>query len=50
MKKLFVLFIGLILTFSLFSQDQGKKDQLIYRDVKNGFYQDKEWFLPGFHS
>lgn len=40
MKKLFVLFIGLILTFSLFSQDQGKKDQLIYRDAKNGFYQD----------
>lgn len=40
MKKLMALLMGLFMTLTLLSQVQENKDQLIYKEARNGFYQD----------
>jgi bleomycin hydrolase len=40
MKKLFASFIILVISISLFSQENLKKDQVVYKEAQNGFYQD----------
>jgi len=40
MKKLFASLIILVISISLFSQENLIKDKVVYKEAKNGFYQD----------
>ena len=40
MKKLFASVIILVISIPLFSQENLKKDKVVYKEAQNGFYQD----------